>query len=108
MKSLLCILPLLLTSCLVTSHRAPLTLVEMTITGSPRIIPGGPHVYIDDVYRGNPVDGRFRIYLPDGTHTVRIQGAETLWEGDIGVGGMEGIQTFTLKYGDESQVASDR
>ena len=105
MKSLLCALPLLLTSCVLTQYSTPTTPVEMKISGSPTILPWGPRIYVDDLYRGNPIDGRFRIYLPDGVHTIRIQYIETLWEGDIGVGGTSGVQIFTFNYGDEVQAA---
>ncbi len=80
-----------------TTH--PVTLVELDIDGSPRVLPGGPSIYVDDVYRGNPVDSRFRIWLEAGEHEVRLSGgSEVYWEGVISVEESAGTQTIELRY----------
>jgi hypothetical protein len=50
----------------------------------------GPHaggecwVYVDELYRGNFVDGSFRIYLTAGAHTVRVHGpGDRLWQREV-------------------------
>lgn len=88
-----------LTGCAVSMHTVPITLVEFVIDGSPRVLPGGPAVYIDDVYRGQPVDGRFRIELPVGRHQVRLQGgADVYWQGVLDVVATADPQVVEIRY----------
>ena len=81
----------------VTSERT--TLVELDVDGSPRVLPGGPSLYVDDVYRGNPVDGRFRMWLTVGEHEARVMsGSEPLWEGVLAVEPAAGTQVIEIRY----------
>lgn len=61
-----------LPGCVTTATTEPLALVDMHIEGSPVISPGGPSVYVDGVYRGNPVDSHFCIWLTVGEHEVGL------------------------------------
>ncbi len=90
---------LLATSCVAVSHRTPTALVDLEIRGEPVILPGGPSIYVDDVYRGNPVDERFRLFLTEGEHEVRLMGgSEVYWEGAIAVDGRAASQRFLIRY----------
>lgn len=90
---------LALASCVAVMSKHPVTLVELDIDGSPRILPGGPSIYVDDVYRGNPVDSRFRIWLEAGEHELRLtSGPDVFWEGPITVDEHSGTQTIEIRY----------
>jgi hypothetical protein len=86
----------------------PVTLVTLDIDGSPRVLPGGPSVYIDDVYRGNPVDSRFRIWLEAGEHELRLTGgSEVYWEGAIAVEESAGTQTIEIRYDTQAALSAE-
>jgi hypothetical protein len=88
-----------LAGCRVSHHTIPLTLVEFVIDGSPRLGPGGPALHVDGLYRGHPVDGRFRIELPVGRHDVRLlRGAEVYWQGELAVIDIADPQVFEIRY----------
>ncbi len=99
MRAFPSILLFALSGCAVSMHTVPITLVEFVIDGSPRVLPGGPAVYIDDVYRGQPVDGRFRIELPVGRHQVRLQhGSDVYWQGVLDVVETADPQVVEIRY----------
>jgi len=89
-------------SCVSVATSTPTPLVEFQISGSPVIKPTGPNIYIDDVYRGNPVDSRFRISLTEGDHDVRLMyfGDHALWEGVVRVTAEsnDGIEVVKIHY----------
>lgn len=88
-----------LSGCAVSMHAVPITLVGFVIDGSPRLVPGGPAVYVAGQYRGQPVDGRFRIELPVGRHEVRLQGgAAVYWQGDVEVVATAAPQVVEIRY----------
>ena len=90
---------LALASCVSVMSTHHVRLVELDIDGSPRVLPGGPSIYVDEVYRGNPVDSRFRIWLEAGEHEVRLSsGSETYWEGPIAVEESAGTQLVEIRY----------
>lgn len=88
-----------LAGCAVSKHTVPLTLVEFVVDGSPRVMPGGPALHVDGLYRGQPIDGRFRIELPVGRHDVRLQhGADVYWQGELTVVETAKPQVFEIRY----------
>lgn len=91
-------------ACVSVSSSIPMALVEFEISGSPRILPGGPDVHVDGVYRGKPIHSRFRMYLTEGEHHVLIQGYGgpdgILWDEDVLVVPSTGTQVIVIRYGE--------
>lgn len=89
-----------LASCVaVTSSHRPKTLVAMNVTGSPAIGPGGPEIYVDDVYRGNAIDERFQMWMEVGGHEVRVMGgSKLLWQGPLDVAASDAAQRVSIEY----------
>ncbi len=93
-------LALALAGCVATTKAQPLTLVDLDIDGSPRVGPGGPSVYVDGTYRGNPVGGHFVMWMTVGGHHLRLLGgSEELWEGEIDVQRSNDPQDIVIRYG---------
>ena len=90
---------LALASCVAVTKAQPLTLVDLDISGSPVVGPGGPSVYVDGDYRGNPVDGHFVMWMTVGRHHVRLLGGSLeLWEGAIEVERSNEPQDIVIRY----------
>ena len=90
---------LALASCVATTKTQPLTLVDLDIDGSPRIGPGGPSVYVDGTYRGNPVDGHLVMWMTVGSHYVKLLGgSKELWAGDVEVQRSNDPQDILVRY----------
>jgi hypothetical protein len=100
MKKLLVLGGMCLAGCVGTATTSPMALIEMDINGSPIIKPGGPFVYVDGVYRGNPVDSQFRIWLTAGEHEVGLHHAGTTWKKTFVVTDQPTHQKLVVRYGD--------
>ena len=99
---------LALTSCIVVPIREPIVLVELDVAGSPRVGPGGPSIYVDGLYRGNPIDDRFVMWMKAGRHDVRVMGGSLLlWEGPIQVDEENEQQTVTIRYDVDPDAAEE-
>ena len=86
-------------SCVAVATSTPIALVDLEIHGEPVILPGGPDVWVDDVYRGNPVGSRFKLWLEAGEHELRLMsGSELLWSGTIVVDERGGTQQVLVRY----------
>ncbi len=112
MRILLSLGAALLAGCVAIATSEPMALIDMDISGSPTISPGGPSVYVDGVYRGNPVDSRFRMWLTAGEHEIGLlyYGDAYLWKETILISDTPTTQAIVIRYdgivGDAEQAAA--
>ena len=62
-------------SCLAVASREPWAPLDLRIDAAHTGLGDDAYVYVDGDYRGNFVDGRFRIYLTLEPHVVRVHAA---------------------------------
>ena len=81
LTKLLCCLTALLAACVVVHSEEPWAPVVLRVDTAVVHPDTEVFVYVDDVYRGNLVDGSFRIFLTLEPHDLRVHfpGAEP-WE----------------------------
>jgi len=74
----------LLPACVVAPHKAAWAPVQLSVDTTQVHPDNEVFVYVDDVYRGNLVDGTFRIFLTLESHDLRVHfPAGEPWEQSI-------------------------
>ncbi len=112
MKILLALGAACLASCVAVEKKGSIALVCLDIDGSPIVGPGGPRIYVDGVYRGNPVGSHFHIWLSAGDHEIELMllGGSDNWKETVTVSDWPKAQAVKIRYdvsfGDDEHVAA--